>query len=221
MRLTGGFTTNIVERVGNKVFKTGDTAYNEAKWYAAYQDGQDIPYLYACNEISIAMEFVENHAPQDLPSVIGLVEKYRLYPQLNELKFDAYIERIKFHVENSKISNGEKLLGRLVHINLEPTFAHGDLSIRNIIFSSTGPKLIDPLYYKNFGSFILDYAKLAFSVKFYDGDFEGFNLIRDHVYKNHYVGNLIFDTLVASECMRVATYNRKFDFVAENLINEL
>jgi hypothetical protein len=215
MQLTGGFTTNIIMKEGDFVTKTGKTATDEAAWYASYLDKNDIPKVIESNDLSLKMEFLESKGDVNIDQVIELVEKYKAYQWLNKLEFRAYYERILFHVEQSGISNGHKILDHLKGINLEPTFAHGDLSIRNIIQTELGAKLIDPLYFRNFGSYILDYAKLAFTLKFFNGDVEGFEKVKNHA-------NVpFFDVLVASECMRVSTYNRKFDFVAENLINEL
>ncbi len=256
MQLTGGFTTNIVQLEGGFVTKTGKTASDEAAWYAAYQDKNDIPKVIESNHLSLKMEFIQETSelfPKsnyffynnelcaratlypgrsfeeidellkrkwfpsrvNLDQVIELVEKYKAYQWLNKLTFTAYYERILYHVEQSEISNGHKILDALKPIKLEPTFAHGDLSVRNIIQTDTGPKLIDPLYFWNFGSYILDYAKLAFTLKFFNGDMEGFEKIKS-------VANVpYFDVLVAAECMRVSTYNHKFDFICENLLNEL
>lgn len=215
MQLTGGFTTNIVLREGDFVIKSGKTANSEAAWYRYYFDIHDIPKVIESNDLSLKMEFLESVGPVNLDQVIEIVEKYRFYQPINKFLFGSFYERILFHVEQSEVPNLHKILDHLKGINLDPTFAHGDLSIRNIIQTETGPKLIDPLYYRNFGSYILDYAKLAFTLKFYNGDVEGFEKIKAHA-------NVpFFDILVASECIRVATYNRKFDFIAENLINEL
>jgi len=224
----GGFTQNIVQREGDFVTKTGKTASDEAAWYAAYLDKNDIPKVdgfsfetVGSSYISLKMEFLESVGPVNLDQVIELVEKYKAYQWLNKLEFRAYYERILFHVEQSEISNGHKLLDALKPIKLEPTFAHGDLSIRNIIQTETGPKLIDPLYFRNFGSYILDYAKLAFTLKFFNGDVEGFEKIKNVACISSQTHKLDFDVLVASEAMRVSTYNHKFDFICENLINEL
>lgn len=212
--LTGGFTQNIVQRDGEFVTKTGKTAEDEAIWYNHYLDKEDIPKIIESNSVSLKMEFIESSGAYTVEEVIELVEKYKSYQPLNKLTFKSYYENILKHVEKSDISNGHILIDKLKTISLEPTFAHGDLSVRNII-KSDRVKLIDPLYYRNFGSYILDLCKFAFTLKFYNGNWQGFDLVKAHV-------NLpYFDVLVACECVRVATYNKKFDFIAENLINEL
>jgi hypothetical protein len=215
MQLTGGFTQNIVMRQGDFVDKIGKTASDEVAWYASYLDKNDIPNIVSSNELGFKMEFLESKGPVNIEKVIEIVEKYKHYEPINWLTFQFYRDRIRFHVEQSPISNGDKLLKLLEDFSVDFSFAHGDLSIRNIIQTETGPKLIDPLYYRNFGSYIVDYAKLAFTLKFFNGDVEGFERVKRQANFEQ------FDILVASECVRVATYNRKFDFIAENLVNEL
>lgn len=215
MQLTGGFTQNIVQKDGEFVIKTGKTINDEAAWYRYYFDKNDIPNVVECTDSGLKIDFLESIGAVNLDQVIELVEKYKSFQPINHLTFRTYYERILFHVEQSEITNGHRLLDKLKPIHLEPTFAHGDLSIRNIIQTEIGPKLIDPLYYRNFGSYILDYAKLAFTLKFYNGDVEGFEKVKSRA------SIPFFDVLVACECARVATYNHKFDFILENLINEL
>ena len=208
MQLTGGFTTNIVERYGDMVKKTGTSTVDELIWYSAYPTKKHLPN-------TIALEFIESVGAVDLDEVITIVEAYKSFQPLNKTTFATYYDRILYHIEKSDVPNGYKLIEKLKFVTLEPTFAHGDLSIRNIIQSKDGVKLIDPLYLKNFGSYILDYAKLAFTLKFYDGNVDGFEKIKAQANFSS------FDVLVACECARVATYRRAFDFVLENLINEL
>lgn len=203
------FSTNVVERIGDQFKKSGSTTIDELIWYSNYPNKQHLPN-------SITLQAVESVGEVNLDEVIEIVEKYKSYQPLNKLTFEAYYERIMQHVEKSDVPNAYKILDHLKSVKLEPTFAHGDLSIKNIIQSKEGVKLIDPLYHKfNFGSYILDYAKLAFTLKFYNNDVEGFEKIKAQA------AHPKFDVLVASECMRVATYRRQFDFIAENLINEL
>lgn len=202
------FSTNVVERIGDEFKKSGTTTIDELIWYSSYPKKQHLPN-------TIVLQAVESVGEVNLDEVIKIVEEYKSFQPINKLTFQAYYERILYHIEKSEVSNGYKLIEHLKTFTLEPTFAHGDLSIKNIIQSKDGVKLIDPLYYRNFGSYILDYAKLAFTLKFYNNDVEGFEKIKAQA--NHPK----FDVLVASECARVATYRRVFDFVLENLINEL
>lgn len=212
--ITGGFTGN---RVMKTITKTGKTTFNEYKWYQAYEDKADIPKVIAYYNEQITMELVEDSALLDVGQVAGLIEKYRYYPPMNMLPFSIYIDRIDTHLQSNRgISNGSKLLRNLHYCAPRPSFAHGDLSVTNVIPTATGPKLIDPLYSDTmFGSYSLDQAKFLFSLKYYKNDKENFEKFLSTVHTER------MDVLMASECVRVATYNKNFNFIAENLINEL
>ncbi len=212
--LSQPFTGNLVTREGNLVYKSGATIITEKIWYSAADPNCIFtPKTYPLDDL-LLMEYVESVGPINLDQVIKLVETYKTYPVLGDKDFTEYRRRIAHHLLNNNIKGGVKLNHLLNQMDLWPTFAHGDLSIRNIIQAATGPKLIDPLYGPDrFGSFILDYAKLAFTLKFFNNDIEGFETIMHHAQ--------VQPVLIAAECVRVATYNNRFNFIAEQLIDEL
>ena len=77
-------------------------------------------------------------------------------------------------------------------------------------------RLIDPLYsITKFGSYELDIAKLCFSFKFYKNDAASFKYVKDKSAINY------IDVLIAAESVRVASYKEEYNFISENLINEL
>jgi hypothetical protein len=215
--LSTGFTDNKVTRVDGLVIKSGQCAAKEAKWYEAYKDKSDIPYIIGAKDDSIVMTYIERSGEVKINDITNLVDKYRQYPPLNSLWFGSYISRVGSHLlKNQEITNGSKLTTLLLLAEHTNTFCHGDLSIYNIIPTTTGLKLIDPLYQDNiFGSWILDYAKLLFSLKFYSCDMNAYRGLKD------WIGIRYIDILIAAECVRVATYKKQFSFIAENLINEL
>jgi len=211
--LHGGFTNNLVRKVGYQVIKSGPTVEFECRWYRAYRDKNDIPKLYSADPDGVTMEYIPSDGTFSLDEVLALVEKYREFPLMNDLKFYAYRHRIKEHLFENPIHGAGKLIARLGQIDLPATFCHGDLSVNNVISNANGPKLIDPNYAINFGSYWIDYAKLAFSAKFYKGDVSLYNEIMSRTGCPK--------VLIVSECVRVATYRRAFNFISENLIEEL
>ncbi len=217
--ITGGFTGNILTPT---IIKNGFIR-DEVKWYNHYQDKGDIPYVYDYDfeKRRMTMGFLQKDGPLNIYSVVNLVKKYREYPPMNGLQFDSYRMQIHGHLEKNTICGSYKLETMLKDAYLDPTFAHGDLSVTNIIQTKTGPKLIDPLYSEaKFGSYILDYAKLLFTLKFYNNDLGNFDLLLSLIdYPPRIDVNI--NLFIASECVRVATYNKKFNFIAENLIYEL
>jgi hypothetical protein len=216
-QLSTGFTNNQVTKIGKRVLKIGDTVPYENEWYNNFMNKNKIPKIYKFENNSILMEFIKKDADIVLDDVFDLIDSYKSYSKLNDLNFKSYIDNIKNHlVNNTLITNGDKLLKLLNKLNINPSFSHGDLSVMNIIPTKIGLKLIDPLYNKNkFGSYEIDFAKLCFSFKFYKNDLASFNYIKDKV-------NLKYmDILIAAECVRVASYKKEYSFIAENLINEL
>lgn len=215
--LSTGFTNNKVIKQGNKVIKTGELVHLENDWYLSYQNKKHIPKILSYQNNCLLLEYINRDSDFNLDEVFDLVYSYNKYEKLNELKFDYYIENIKKHLaNNSSITNGDLLINKLSKINVLPTFCHGDLSVMNMIPTTNGIKLIDPLYSKNkFGSYEIDFAKLCFSFKFYKNDSASFNYVKQKA-------NLKYlDTLIAAEAVRVSSYKEEYSFIAENLINEL
>jgi len=215
--LSTGFTQNSVIKQRNKVIKTGVTVTHENDWYNAYKNKKHLPKVLNYQNNQITLEFVQRNTDINLDDIFELIDVYKTYDKLNELTFSSYIDNIKNHLsQNSNITNGQKLLNFLNKLSIVPTFCHGDLSVMNMIPTTNGLKLIDPLYSKyKFGSYELDIAKLCFSFKFYKNDCASFNYVK---HKSHIT---YIDTLIAAEAVRVASYKNEYSFIAENLINEL
>lgn len=214
------FTDNRVTHVDGLVVKTGKNVRNEKAWYEAYEDKSDIPYIVGGTDESIVMNFIDRSGDWKPEDIIEIIFKYRNYKPIDSgIDFMHYIFRIQNHInKNPLITNGEKLLNKLSsEFALINTFCHGDLSVYNIIPTATGIKLIDPLYGRGmFGCWQLDMAKLLFSLKFYSHEMHKYKAIVGIFAPCHGM-----DILIASECVRVATYKKQFSFIAENLINEL
>jgi hypothetical protein len=215
--LSVGFTENRVTKVGGLVVKTGFNVKDEAYWYDHYKDKADIPFIIGVKDEDLVMKYVDRDGEFSIDEVVKVVEKYRHYEPISTVQWTGYIDRIFRHLTtNLGINNGGRLLEKMHQMIIPHTFCHGDLSVYNIIPTSSGLKLIDPLYSKDkFGSYLLDYAKLLFSLKFYQGDVGSFN----ELYKK--IDIFFMDVLIAAECVRVASYKKQFNFIAENLINEL
>ncbi len=213
--ITGGFTGNKIDRA---IIKTSERSEWEATWYELYQDKRDIPKIYHCEGQEITMEWLEVHGEIDVRKVHRMIEKYFTYKGFEDHPFSKYIGRITQHLtRNIGIVNGGKLLRKLSQItDIPSSFMHGDLSTINIIPTPQGLKLIDPLYDpERFSSYHLDYAKFLFSLKFYANDVVRYNEFRSLIDCEY------IDTLIAAECVRVCTYKKEFNFIAENLIHEL
>jgi len=216
--LSKGFTENKVYRVDDYIWKQGSTIADELLWYRAFKKKEHIPKIYSINRTTLCMEYIQHQPLVDLKLVTRVIDSYMYYPRMNDLSFGAYIDNIHNHVVRTGIHNGAKLLCLLRTMEIQPTFAHGDLSIENILVTVDGKvKLIDPLYCeRRFGSYILDIAKLLFTLKFFKEEYAMFDKLKEEF---GYVVEM--DCLIASEALRVASYKPQYKFIAENLINEL
>jgi hypothetical protein len=215
--LSSSFTNNIVTRINDTVVKCGATVHNEYEWYKWFNMNEYKPEILNINRHSIIYKYIEKEGEIDYYKLLDVVEYYSGFNRMNNIEFSEYVNSISNHLAlNKSISNGLSLIRKLAEINIRPTFAHGDLSVYNVIPTKDGFKLIDPLYHEGkFGSITTDLAKLLFSIKFYLGNYRKFEELRSFIH----IDNL--DVLIASECVRVASYNSRFSFIAENLINEL
>lgn len=215
--LSTGFTKNTVIKNKNTVIKTGELVCFENEWYHSYKNKKQIPKVITYQDNQIVLEYIKRNDDFNLDDVFELIDTYKTYDKLNNLRFNSYIQNIENHlIKNSNITNGSKLINKLKKLQIQPTFCHGDLSVMNMIPTINGLKMIDPLYSKHkFGSYELDLAKLCFSFKFYKNDSASFNYIKEK-------SNIKYiDTLIAAEAVRVASYKKEYSFIAENLINEL
>jgi hypothetical protein len=215
--LSTGFTNNKVYKNRKQVIKIGATTEIENMWYESYQNKMIIPKVLRCTNKELVMEFIKRDEDLNLDDILDLIHVYKKYPKLNDLNFSNYIDNIRNHLsKNKSISNGNILIDKLEQLNIKPTFSHGDLSVMNIIPTKLGLRLIDPLYSTTkFGSYELDIAKLCFSFKFYKNDAASFKYVKDKSAINY------IDVLIAAESVRVASYKEEYNFISENLINEL
>ncbi len=214
--------------IHKSIRKRGPTVWNEFFWYKSYLDKHDIPKttILGLDQVGdyLDMEFIEQDADLDVLAVLQKMKKYSQYPPISELNYTSYRQRICVHMErNPDIHGISKMLDAIGGLGIPATFAHGDLSSRNIISTKQGPRFIDPLYSMDtFGSYVLDIAKLLFSLKYYEMDLANYGLLRDLMKgMDPLLDDSIIDPLIAAECVRVATYNKSFNFIAENLIHEL
>lgn len=214
--ISGSFTKNLVVRANGMVIKSGPTVHDEFRWYSM-MDLINKPEITNISRQSISYKYIDNNSALNIYDLFNLIESFAHKPSHNKLKFNSYIERIVGHVKGeypAKIST--KLIDCLSVIKVPPTFSHGDMSVKNILCENGTLKLIDPICTNNhFSSFMIDHAKFLFTLKFYNGNIDAFNRYKSKI-------NIDFvDVLIASESARVSTYNRKFKFITENLINEL
>jgi hypothetical protein len=114
------------------------------------------------------------------------------------------------------------LISLLESFYLYPTFSHGDFSVTNLILSNGIVYPIDPICNeRTFQSYIIDIAKNLFSILFYVKDYDLYNETFKEYTETFNLEKQQIKILIASESVRVATYNGKFNDVSNNLIKAL
>lgn len=163
-----------IYRAGNTVYKTCKDAAAQAEWYRQARElGVKVPEVYSVVLNTISMEHI---AADD-----GKIEKRQLYSLVSTVmlfslkragyKFEpeALIRRAEEHLETYNGDANFENLWSYIRGNTEEyrkaaSFCHGDLSLSNVIISGGEAYLIDPIISEEYSSYLLDFAKLRFSM---------------------------------------------------------
>jgi len=177
-RLSGNSGAEIF-RLGDKVSKKCNDAQRQADWYrkaAISGAGICVPAVYSVVVDTITMEYIHGKPGYTKPLTDG--QMYDVFKaitvfskQKGEYRFDvnALISRAKDHLDSvgadekfvklfDSLRENEKQLSNAA------SFCHGDLSLSNMIFFRGIPFFIDPIINDNYSSYLLDNAKLRFSL---------------------------------------------------------
>jgi len=156
-----------VYKDGDKIIKTGPESIinDEYYWYNAVSNTSILtPKVYEKSKRKIVLEYIEEDAELDMFSVMAL-KKYIVEmsnikaPQKNFNEFAEY--------------RNPELLSQKDEYEQHYSLMHGNLTPRNILFTTRGPYLIDPLIRYNyngppmFNSYLIDYGSLFYSLNEY------------------------------------------------------
>lgn len=169
-----GWSGAIVEKRGDRIYKTNPDSLDAAKWYAMASPLVNVPIIYNVIGNTIAMQFLEDSGQRfkisQVNEVIQIFSMYRTY-----VPFSQYIKRMERHCEaNDKFYQILPLLEEHEgEFNKYNTFCHGDFSLQNIIQTDKGMFLIDPIWNQNnWSSYLLDISKMMHSYRKYNRMFE-------------------------------------------------
>lgn len=171
----GGWSGALVERRGDKIYKTHKRAVNEAFWYRNKPDYLKTPKIFSLDGDTIVMEFLEEVSKDPKRkhiSILEYIKKFRNEPSLSKSR--DYISKIATRVDDIKKKLG-KDYSFIIHyfdnkeIELlfkQNTFCHGDLTTENTILTKTGLHFIDPIFEPDsWNHYILDITKLLYSLE--------------------------------------------------------
>ncbi len=173
-RLHGNSGSEIY-RAGNTVIKRCENARQQADWYGEARElGINVPEVRSVVLDSLSMEYVAGESGADRKLTKQDIYRLAAIPMLFSLKRDghkfeaaALIRRAKEHLEAAgKTGLFKGLFGYLTAAGLEAhaSFCHGDMSLSNTIFAGKRIYLIDPIIAEGYSSYLMDFAKLRFSL---------------------------------------------------------
>ena len=164
-------------RAGERVVKQCKSPREEADWYeAARKRGLRVPKVNSVVLDKIDIEFLhgtpgnqKDLSAADLSQIISQIMLMSLFEPIEIFDVDKYVQFTRGRLE---IAGWQNNFPRLIdflkrhadEIRHLSSFCHGDLSLSNIIFTADGLYLIDPSARTEFSSFLIDFAKLQFSL---------------------------------------------------------
>jgi capsule biosynthesis phosphatase len=182
--LRQGQSGAVVERRGDRVFKTGDRVKNEAAWYLLARSYmlEYIPEVYSFVGSMLSLEFIKNIPPRmitgaHIEAVCSVLKKISMFEAASSSPFSTMVTRVVDHI-NGWTSFGvdpeksQRLSRDIVQASYQypwnkvRTFSHGDMSLDNILWSESGIKLIDPIFDPLcYSSMVLDAGKFLHSLR--------------------------------------------------------
>ena len=175
-RLKGNSGADIY-RAGNRVVKKCKDARQQADWYEqAKRIGIATPKVISVVLDTISVEYIDGTnggtkrlTAAEIYKIISLIMLMSTKKSGYTFDTDALIRRARQHLEAT--GSGGKFSKLFEYINSRKekyaaaaSFCHGDLSLSNIIFDGDKIYLIDPSVNTKYSSYLLDFAKLLFSL---------------------------------------------------------
>lgn len=164
--LNGGLSGAIIERRGNKVYKTHDNSLKSASWYEQAANIIKSIKVHSVIGKTICMDYIEKTDEPTLEQINFIIDKFKEVP--SAINFSTYAERINDHMNLYKPTY-QKAVNKLMQnngsfYNFNKSFCHGDMSLDNMINSNGTLYLIDPIYEPGlYSSWLLDVAKILHS----------------------------------------------------------
>lgn len=164
--LKGGLSGAIIERRGNKVFKTAKNSLETAAWY---NDAKHIVKTLKVHSLvgeTLCMDFIQKTDEPTISQMEFIIDRFKEVPEVYD--FATYIDRISEHMNIYNPSYFEfvinKLNDNIDFFNSNKSFCHGDMSLDNMINNNGILYLIDPIRPKGlYSSWLLDVAKILHS----------------------------------------------------------
>jgi len=216
---------------GSEVFMCGDVVNKKCKnsweqfdWYeSAASYGVNVPRVYSVVLDNIEMEYINGKIKVfDVTTLNKILSNIFWFKQIrDDSKFDIddLIDRVNEHLDSVDNHYDFDNLKRFLKSKKEffranASFSHGDFSISNCLVRDGILYLIDPNQNKKYSSYLLDLAKLKFSLnggeEFLNNDLRIENDARNHFDKILENNNLtsVVTALEATHWIRLLKYEK-------------
>lgn len=169
-----------IQRVGNCVYKKAANAAAIAEWYkTAASIGINTPKVHSVVLDTLYMEYIDGTGggskeitKSDIYALISTIMLFSLKKSGYSFNPEALIDRAKEHLLSYRLDGSSRFgfkplfdyMRTLFADKDYGTFCHGDFSLSNTIFSDNKIWLIDPIPSSKYSSYLMDFAKLRFSL---------------------------------------------------------
>lgn len=201
------FTKNNILYTDNKVIKKCNSSIFEKEWYDIAETYFNIPKILFCNDCTIITEKINNTSKVTIDHCIELLHEFKKL-KIKNFSYKTYINNII--LPDSASIKTIQIIDYLNNNILEPTFFHGDFTKNNLINNNNKIYLIDPNYKYIFGNYLIDAAKLYFSIVAYEKNIQEANILVKEF------GNDIIRYAVA-EGLRVCKYIPNYISIVNNI----
>jgi len=224
--LEGGLSGSDIYTDGTLVYKQDPRAHIVRSWYEYSRDWLNVPNVNSVIGDTIVMDYI-HHNTHTLyirePIALGLIQESLVHMKqlmpMNTATYDTYINRIHDHYKLSRNIEFESIYTDLLKYNLTPSFAHGDFSVMNMLFTSDMRLfLIDPIP-DVFGCTELDIAKFIASLHLQRYRLKTINRIRGYMIQYNELDMNQLNAFVRAELLRVYKYHPNKQFIVECIRN--
>tara|TARA_B110000503_G_scaffold57388_1_gene91957 strand:+ start:5705 stop:6721 length:1017 start_codon:yes stop_codon:yes gene_type:complete len=218
--LEGGLSGTDIYTDGKVVHKQDANAHLTKQWFNKAV-GIKTPNIHRIVGETITMDYIdhdESYFENNFHMALGIIQtKLEIMKNLDNDRFNTfqdYRDRIRDHATNS----GQELLVEVANelntIDLNPSFAHGDFGIKNMLFKDCNMVLIDPIC-NTFGCTELDAAKFCASLIINQYNQTHIKKSIDYMALANGINTNVLRTLIKSEITRVYKYHPDKNFIME------
>lgn len=160
--------------LGDIAIKECSNAWDQYSWYKkAEKYGINVPNVKSVVLDTITMERCGEEITEltepIVQKMISTVYTFKRVPHKTKFRTSSIIKRVDEHLKTAGIKDSYAKTKTVITLNesllkAETSFSHGDFSVSNCLKNGRDIYVIDPNQKDNYSSYLLDFAKLKFSM---------------------------------------------------------